>query len=317
MAKKITDQEKKEARLEGYRQALKDFADNDELNIKSYKANLDLEEVTKKSSSDEWWDKNSSALIAVIGTIIVAFFGFWNSCDQNRQKDRELGLKNIELASNNTKMLGDLIEKLASDKPLERRFATFAAMNLNVKDFDKYVISSLNSVEDAGTLEILLGRLIENKQDETQVRRKLSFLYTIQTETIDDEKEAGRLSQLALDILPKDADGQVYNAQARYRLGRILQAKSDFDGAIGKYNEALPDIDKKENIYARDGLKVALYARLGECFYGLNESEKAVENFKEAKRILNEYPNKNQDDFNLLGKLNICIESKENCKIDD
>ena len=249
MTKEEIAKEIKKAKIEGYNKAQKDFADksffqNQELNIKQYKTELDLEEETKSSKSG-WLDKYTPILIPVIATIVVSFFGFYGSCQQNSQKDKEILQKDKEIESASAKTLGGLIEKLASDKPLERRYATFAAINLGIKDFDKYVMTSLSSTEDIGTFEILLDRLKKNQEDETEVRRKLSLLYSMKAEELgnkNQEDKVEQLAQLAINILPKN---KTFNALAHYRLGEIIKQRGDFPAAIIKFSEALSDLDKE------------------------------------------------------------------------
>lgn len=312
----IDDAKLEEARIIGYNEALEDLADKDEVSLASYKAKLLLKGKTKSSKS-EWWDKNSSALIAVIGTIIVAFFGFYNTNKQIDQKDAEIKQKtaeieqkNKEIQITNAKTLGGLVEKLSSENPLVKRYAAFAAISLDIKDFDKYVISSLKSPDDAETLEILLERkkeqvdfyeannkapeqddnLKKQKAELQNLKRQLAELYAQLSEKKRTEASNNINNQTTLlseskQFADKSLSNDESNIRATYQLGAIVR-DTDTAEAIKRFEkviELLKDKSERNNneLFQKANLNLTwLYKKLSDSSKIQSEKDK---NLNKAK----------------------------------
>lgn len=294
MTKEEIADELKKANVEGYKKALKDLAENEYLDIRSYRAELDWEAETKSSKSEwsEWWDKNSSALIAVIGVLVVAFLGFCTNSKQIEQKDTELNQKTTELQqkdkeiqTTNAKTLGELIEKLSSENPLIRRYATFAAVGLDIKDFDKYVISSLKSPEDAETLEILLDR----KKEQIE-----SFEKNIKNPETDDnlKKQKDELQNLKK---------QLAELYARLSEAKRIEASKNAVAQTGLLEQSKQFANKA---LINDEKNVRATYQLAAINRDINIAE-AIKGFEKVVELLKDDPGRASNEFFQKANLNL------------
>lgn len=216
--------------------------------------------------------------------------------------------KNDELEITKVKTLNEIVGRLSSNVPLERKYAVFAATSLKMKDFDEYVLDSLNSLEYIETLEIVIKKGDLSNEIKQKGLMTISRLYATKAEELkeSDPDKSKEYLKLATEKYP-------VNAQARYRLGRFVD-KVNLDGAIEFYKKALSDESDPLNAYRKEAdLRISIYERLGAVFYRKKLPDEAVNQFKLAKDILESLPDKHPDDIKRLRDVTTCIATETGC----
>ena len=280
------------------------------------------------------WKKagdNLSTITSIVVALSAIIFGL-TQCSQKSseleitrtRKDTELNIankqletttlqKNTEIELTKVKALGDLVDKLSSKDPAQKKYATFAAMNLGIGDFEKMVVTSISDSDtdafnNIETLELLLEKI---KTDDLKliVQKKLSKIYTKKAE--DSSTSSPNNSESYANTAIKNFP----NAIAQYRLGEFERVKNP-DNALDLFKIALKDLENGQSDFVLDlrpDIKISIYERMGQTADSADNTQ-AREYYKSALDLLDPSVFKDSKDNERRKILEGCIKPKAECK---